>query len=104
MKQRSLKNPEILILDEATSSLDSISDSRIQDAIDPLLRGRTCLIIAHRLSTILAADRILVISDGRILEQGSHDELLQDSAMYRQLYETQFRRALKAEQNRFGIA
>ena len=99
-----LKNPEILILDEATSSLDSISDSRIQDAIDPLLRGRTCLIIAHRLSTILAADRILVISDGRILEQGSHDELLQDSAMYRQLYETQFRRALKAEQNRFGIA
>lgn len=99
-----LKNPEILILDEATSSLDSISESRIQDAIDPLLRGRTCLIIAHRLSTILAADRILVISDGRILEQGSHDELLQDSAMYRQLYETQFRRALKAEQNRFVIA
>ena len=95
-----LKNPEILILDEAASSLDSISESRIQDAIEPLLQGRTCLIIAHRLSTILAADRILVISDGRILEQGSHDELLQDSAMYRQLYETQFRRALEAEQNR----
>lgn len=90
-----LKNPEILILDEATSSLDSISESRIQDAIEPLLQGRTCLIIAHRLSTILAADRILVIDDGRISEQGTHEELLEKSDMYRQLYETQFRRALK---------
>lgn len=92
-----LKNPEILILDEATSSLDSISENYIQDAVEPLLKGHTSLIIAHRLSTVLSSDRILVVQDGQVLEQGTHRELLKNSAVYRELYETQFRRALDEE-------
>jgi ATP-binding cassette subfamily B protein len=94
-----LKNPNILILDEATSSLDSISEKLIQDAIEPLLKGRTSLVIAHRLSTILAADQILVVDDGRIAECGTHDELIKDNGIYRTLYETQFRKALDQYNN-----
>ena len=95
-----LKNPGIIILDEATSSLDSISESKIQDAIEPLLKGKTSLVIAHRLSTIMACDEILVVSEGRLVERGSHAELLELNGVYRVLYETQFRRALEdAEQN-----
>ncbi len=86
-----LKNPAILILDEATSSLDSISESSIQDAIEPLLKGRTSLVIAHRLSTILYADRILVIKNGEIVENGTHEELVENNGVYKELYETQFR-------------
>ena len=95
-----LKDPSILILDEATSSLDSISESCIQDAVEPLLRGRTSLIIAHRLSTVLSADRILVLQNGRIVDQGAHRELLERSGIYAELYETQFRRALEEERRR----
>jgi len=84
-----LKDPAVLILDEATSALDSVTESRIQGAFDELARGRTTLIIAHRLSTIRNADRILVISEGRIQESGSHEELLQLNGMYAQLYRTQ---------------
>ena len=93
-----LKNPKILILDEATSALDSISESAIQDALDAVMAGRTSIVIAHRLSTILKADQILVISDGVIKEQGTHDELLKMNGIYRNLYETQFRRAIDYEQ------
>ena len=93
-----LKNPKILILDEATSALDSISESAIQDALDAVMAGRTSIVIAHRLSTILKADQILVISDGVIKEQGTHDELLKKNGIYRNLYETQFRRAIDYEQ------
>jgi ATP-binding cassette subfamily B protein len=89
-----LKNPAIMIFDEATSSLDSISESLIQDAIDPLITGRTSIIIAHRLSTIMAVDEILVISGGRVVEQGKHHELVAKGGIYTELYETQFRRAL----------
>lgn len=89
-----LKNPKVLILDEATSSLDSISESLIQKAIDPLLRGRTAIVIAHRLTTILAADEILVMEQGRIVEKGTHQALVEQGGVYRQLYETQFRYAL----------
>ena len=71
-----LKDPPILILDEATSALDSVTEARIQHAFDELSRGRTTLIIAHRLSTIRAASRILVIRDGVIAEQGTHEQLL----------------------------
>ena len=86
-----LKDPRILILDEATSHLDSQSEALIQAALQPLLRGRTSLVIAHRLSTILAADLILVMDEGRLVEQGTHAELLAARGLYANLYETQFR-------------
>ena len=84
-----LKAPPILILDEATSALDSVTESRIQGAFDRLAQGRTTLIIAHRLSTIRAASRILVIRDGVIAEEGSHQELLARGGLYATLYHTQ---------------
>ena len=86
-----LKNPRILVLDEATSSLDSESESLIQDALKRVMAGRTSIVIAHRLSTILAADLILVMDRGKIVEQGTHDQLLATGGLYSQLYETQFR-------------
>ncbi len=86
-----LKDPRILILDEATSHLDARSESLIQEALDGIMRGRTSLVIAHRLSTILAADRILVLDEGRIVETGTHDQLLAAGGLYARLYETQFR-------------
>ena len=84
-----LKDPPILILDEATSTLDSVTEAKIQGAFDELSRGRTTLIIAHRLSTIRAADRILVIQNGRIAEEGSHRQLLALNGAYAKLYRTQ---------------
>ncbi len=95
-----LKNPKILILDEATSALDSISENAIQDALEALMHGRTSIVIAHRLSTILKADSILVVKDGVIKEQGSHDELLEQNGTYKELYETQFRPALEYEEHK----
>ncbi len=92
-----LKDPRILILDEATSALDSISENAIQDALESIMRGRTNIVIAHRLSTILKADSILVVKDGVIAEQGTHDELLERGGVYRELYETQFRQVLDYE-------
>ena len=92
-----LKDPQILILDEATSALDSISEAAIQQALDALMQGRTSIAIAHRLSTILAADKILVVDGGRIVEQGGHEELLEKGGLYRQLYETQFRKVIDME-------
>ncbi|MDP1544991.1 MAG: ABC transporter ATP-binding protein [Anaerolineales bacterium] len=86
-----LKDPRILVLDEATSSLDSESEALIQDALKRVMAGRTSIVIAHRLSTILAADLILVMDRGRIVERGTHDELLAQNGLYAQLYETQFR-------------
>ena len=84
-----LKNPPILILDEATSALDTITESKIQHAFDKLAQGRTTLIIAHRLSTIRSATRILVIGDGKIQEEGSHEDLMQRNGIYANLYNTQ---------------
>jgi ATP-binding cassette subfamily B protein len=86
-----LKDPRILVLDEATSHLDSESESLIQDALKRVMAGRTSIVIAHRLSTILAADLILVMDRGRIVERGTHKELLALNGLYAQLYETQFR-------------
>lgn len=83
-----LKNPPILILDEATSSLDSVSESIVQKALEKLMRGRTTIIIAHRLSTILNADRILVLDEGRIIDSGSHEELMKKCPTYIKLYST----------------
>ncbi len=85
-----LKDPRILVLDEATSHLDSQNEALIQAALEPLFAGRTSLVIAHRLSTILAADQILVLDQGRIVERGTHHQLLIRGGLYAQLYETQF--------------
>ena len=84
-----LKNPPILILDEATSALDSVTEAKIQRAFDALAKGRTTLIIAHRLSTIRAASRIISIADGKIVEEGTHDELIHTGGLYSDLYQTQ---------------
>lgn len=92
-----LKDPKILILDEATSALDSISENSIQDALEKMMKGRTSIVIAHRLSTILKADKILVVKDGVIAEQGTHEELLALGGTYKDLYETQFRQAIDSE-------
>jgi ATP-binding cassette subfamily B protein len=87
-----LKDPRILVLDEATSHLDSESEALIQEALKRVMAGRTNVVIAHRLSTILTADRILVMDRGRIVERGTHAELLAGGGLYRHLYETQFRK------------
>jgi len=92
-----LRDPVLFIFDEATSALDSISEKKIQEAIDPIIHSRTSILIAHRLSTILAADEILVIKDGEIAERGTHSELLDDGGIYQELYETQFGKALMQE-------
>src|SRR3954447_25645702 len=85
-----LAQPRVVILDEATAALDSTSEAAVQAALTEALAGRTAVVIAHRLSTIRAADQILVIEDGRILERGTHAELLADGGRYEELYRTQF--------------
>jgi ATP-binding cassette subfamily B protein len=91
-----LKDPRILVLDEATSHLDSESEALIQDALKRVMAGRTSIVIAHRLSTILAADLILALDRGRIVERGTHEELLAHGGLYAHLYETQFKREAAA--------
>jgi ATP-binding cassette subfamily B protein len=86
-----LKDPRILVLDEATSHLDSLSEELIQNALQHVMEGRNSLVIAHRLSTILVADKILVMEGGRLVEQGTHDDLLLKNGLYANLYETQFK-------------
>ena len=87
-----LKAPSIVVLDEATAHLDSESEAAVQHALKAALTGRTSLVIAHRLSTVREADQILVVDDGRIVEQGDHDELLAQGGLYAELYQTQFAR------------
>ena len=86
-----LKNPPVLILDEATSALDSVTEAKIQGAFDSLAKGRTTLVIAHRLSTIRSADRIVAVSEGKIAECGTHEELLAKDGLYAGLWNTQYR-------------
>jgi len=93
-----LKDPKVLILDEATSHLDSRSEALIQNAMERVMKGRTSLVIAHRLSTIMGADWILVMDQGRLVEQGRHADLLAQGGLYWTLYETQF----KAERRLVG--
>jgi len=93
-----LKNAPILILDEATSSLDSHSETLIQDALDILMKGKTTVVIAHRLSTIRKMDRIIVVEKGKIIEEGNHDELLKnDSSLYKKLWTLQAGGFIEAE-------
>jgi ATP-binding cassette subfamily B protein len=98
-----LKDPRILILDEATSSLDTTSERLVQSALEPLMEGRTTIAIAHRLSTILKADVIFVVDRGQIVERGTHDELLARSGLYAQLYEQQFKGGLVEAELEDGI-
>ncbi|MGH3508139.1 MAG: ATP-binding cassette domain-containing protein, partial [Nocardioidaceae bacterium] len=85
-----LKAPRMIVLDEATAHLDSESEVAVQRALDMALEGRTSLVIAHRLSTVRNADQILVVADGRIVQRGTHTELLAAGGLYRDLYRTQF--------------
>jgi ATP-binding cassette, subfamily B, bacterial len=98
-----LKDPRILILDEATSSLDTTSERLVQAALEPLMEGRTTIAIAHRLSTILKADVIFVVDRGRIVERGTHDELLEKGGLYDQLYQQQFRGGLVQAECEDGV-
>ena len=100
-----LKDPAVLILDEATSNLDTESERLIEDALAQLLVGRTTLIIAHRLSTVRRADRLVVLDQGRIVEEGTHAELLARGGLYARLYQRQFRDDVRSElsQSALGI-
>ena len=98
-----LARPEILVMDEATSSVDTLTEALIQKGMEALMRGRTSFVIAHRLSTIKRADRILVIEDGRIAEMGSHADLLRGRGHYYHLYTQQFRRELGEELGTFAV-
>src|SRR6185503_9880218 len=98
-----LKDPRILILDEATSALDTTSERLVQSALEPLMKGRTTIAIAHRLSTILSADVIFVMDRGRIVEQGTHDELLARGGLYAKVYDQQFRGGLVEAEFEDGV-
>ena len=86
-----LKDAPILVLDEATSALDSESEALIQDALEKLMKGRTSIVVAHRLSTVASMDRIVVLDDGKIIEQGTHEDLMAKNGVYAELYNLQFK-------------
>ncbi len=98
-----LIDPQILILDEATSSVDSTTEKEIQKALDNLVKGRTTIAIAHRLSTLRKADRLIVLDKGQIIEQGSHDQLMDQGGIYRRMYDTQARQAMDAVDAELGV-
>ena len=91
-----LTDPRILILDEATANIDSVTEALLQDAINRMLKGRTSVVIAHRLSTVRHADMVFVIDQGRITEQGTHESLIEQNGLYAQLYSRQFIDAKKS--------
>ena len=85
-----MTDPQVLILDEATSNVDTVTESKIQNAMEAIVAGRTSFVIAHRLKTILNADQIIVLKDGQVIEQGNHQELLKLGGFYAELYHNQF--------------
>ena len=85
-----ISNPSILILDEATSSLDSATEQKVQNALELLMKNKTCFIVAHRLSTIISCDKIYVMTKGRIVEHGTHKELIDLNGFYETLYSSQY--------------
>lgn len=85
-----ITNPALLILDEATSNVDTVTEAKIQKAMDEAIKGRTSFVIAHRLKTILNADRIVVLKDGQVIEEGNHHELIEQAGFYAELYHNQF--------------
>jgi ATP-binding cassette subfamily B protein len=85
-----VEDPDILVLDEATSSVDPATEKRIQESLDSIMKGRTSIIIAHRLATITKVDRILVLNEGRLVEEGTHSELYKRGGVYRDLFDLQF--------------
>ncbi|MGD9092302.1 MAG: ATP-binding cassette domain-containing protein, partial [Anaerolineales bacterium] len=93
-----LKNPRILILDDATSSVDTETEAEIRSALGKLMEGRTSFIIAHRIQSVMMADIVLVLEGGRIVQRGSHDELLRQAGIYRQIYDVQTRIETELEQ------
>jgi ATP-binding cassette subfamily B protein len=99
-----LIDPQILILDEATSSVDSTTEKEIQKALDNLVKGRTTIAIAHRLSTLRKADRLIVLDRGQIIEQGGHDQLMDLNGVYRRMYDTQARQAMDAVDAELGVS
>ena len=92
-----LKAPDVVILDEATAHLDSESEAAVQAALDEALSGRTSIVIAHRLSTVRQADSIVVLEKGRVIDQGTHAELLERGGVYAELYRTQFAPSVSTE-------
>jgi ABC-type multidrug transport system fused ATPase/permease subunit len=90
-----VSNPSILVLDEATSSVDTYAEQLIQRATEQITKGRTSIIIAHRLATVQKADRIIVLDEGRVIEEGTHEELLQRKGAYNELYKAQFLDVIK---------
>ena len=99
-----LQNPSIVILDEATASIDPLTEAQIQEGLDTVLRNRTAIVIAHRLSTIKAADRIIVLRKGEIIEEGDHDALMARGGHYAELYNTYFRHQSADYQADFVVA
>jgi ATP-binding cassette subfamily B protein len=86
-----VRDPDLLVLDEATSSVDPATERKLQESVDRLLAGRTSLVIAHRLATIVSADRILVLHRGRLVEEGNHEDLYRRDGIYRDLFDLQFK-------------
>ncbi len=97
-----LKDPAIFILDEATASVDPFTEAQIQEGLETIMRDRTAIVIAHRLSTVKHADRIIVMDHGRIIEEGTHDDLLAQGGHYAELYNTYFRHQSLEYVERFG--
>ena len=94
-----IRNPRILILDEATSALDTVSETKVQEALNHLMKDRTTFVIAHRLSTVRNADKIVVLKEGRVEQVGRHEDLIEDDGLYRELYDPDWAKERKRKRD-----